>query len=104
MGDDILDFVGDGDEPDTAIRLHDAIAQARALDITDDHRISVPVGELSGVLDELMELRKARTKVSDVVTELHARGDECRCQSALSQLVGLTRYGADCAKEDENRD
>lgn len=58
MSDDVLDWVGDDEEPDTAVRLHDAISKARALDITDDHRISVPVGELSEVLDELMELRK----------------------------------------------
>jgi hypothetical protein len=59
MSDDILDWVGDKEEPDTAVRLHGAISKARALDITDEHRISVPVGELAEVLDELMELRRA---------------------------------------------
>lgn len=176
MSDDVIDFVGDEDEPDTAVRLYNAIEQARALDLTDDHRISVPIGEMSEVLEELMtlrkdirgnqvellkedlecvhryldylhapregpegtfsvvgrlkvlgiteppELRKARiitsaaelgaipdypatkeidalrTAVASIVIELHQRGDECRCQSVLSQLIGLTRYGADCTE------
>ena len=61
MSEHVTDVDASDEQFDTAARLRKAIELARQHDITDDHQIQVPVGELDEVLLELETWRRPTT-------------------------------------------